>query len=142
MQIRRRMCVQTVSDPPPTSWWDASTLGNFERTRMELQARDARAASAHVTFWLMQPLSASWGVHATGLVDLEVLPAERRQGLATFLLGEAFRQLATQGVSVVEAQVDPKDAAAYGLFCKLGFEAVDEAVHYRKMGDTAAQHTY
>ncbi len=142
MQIRRRMCVQAICDPPSTSWWDACTLGNFERTRWELQARDARTASARVTFWLMQPLSASWGVHAAGLVDLQVLPAERRQGLATFMLGEAFRQLATQGISLVEAQIDPSDVAAYRLFCKLGFEAVDEAVHYRKTGDTASQHTY
>jgi ribosomal protein S18 acetylase RimI-like enzyme len=142
MQVRRRMCVQTTPDPPAKNWWDASTLGSFERVRWELQARDARAPSAGVTFWQMQPLSASWGVRAAGLVDLDVLPAERRQGLATFLLGEAFRQLAAQGISLVEAQVDASDAPAYRLFCKLGFEAVDEAVRYRKAGETASQHTY
>ena len=142
MQIRRRMCVQTICDPPATSWWDACTLGNFERTRIQMQARDARAPSAHVTFWQMQPLSASWGIHAAGLVDLEVVPTERRQGLATFLLGEAFRHLSSQGISLVEAQADQNDAAAIKLFCKLGFEPVDEAVHYRKTGDTASQHTY
>lgn len=135
MQIRRRMSVQTVADPAATSWWDACTMGNFERTRFELQARDAPAPSAHVTFWLMQPLSASWGVHAAGLTDLEVLAGERRQGLATFLMGEAFRHLAGQGISIVEAQADAADVACQRLLCKLGFEAVDEAVCFRKAAD-------
>lgn len=133
MQIRRRMTVQTVADPPATSWWDACTMGNFERTRFELQARDAPLPSAHVTFWLMEPLSASWGVHAAGVTDLDVLPGERRQGLATFLMGEAFRNLAGQGISIVEAQADAADAACQRLLAKLGFETVDEAVRFRKI---------
>lgn len=137
MQIRRRMTVQMISDPPAANWWDACTLGNFERTRFELQARDAPVPSAHVTFWLMQPISTSWGVHAAGVTDLEVLPAERRQGLATFLLGEAFRQLAAAGITIVEAQADVADVACQRLFGKLGFEPVDEAVRFQKTNEAA-----
>jgi ribosomal protein S18 acetylase RimI-like enzyme len=142
MQIRRRSTVQAVADPPSTSWWDACTMGYFERTRYELHARDRASLSGQVSCWMIQPLSASWGVHAAGLVDLEITADERHQGLATFLVGEAFRQLATQGISLVEAQVPVENAAARGLFTKLGFEQIDQATHYEKTGETGAHHTF
>jgi ribosomal protein S18 acetylase RimI-like enzyme len=80
----------------------------------------------------MQPLASTWGVHAAGLVDLEVIKSERRQGVAIYLLSEAFRHLAAQGVSLVEAQVRSQDDPARALFEKLGFVEIDQAAAYRK----------
>jgi len=132
MQLRRRTSLNVVADPPATNWWDACTFGGFDRTRFELQSRDAGTTVAGVTFWRMEPLATTWGVHAVGLVDLEVVPGERRQGTATYLLGEAFRHLSSQGIALVEVHVRETNAAAIGLFAKLEFKQVDRAVAFRK----------
>ena len=48
--------------------------------------------------------------------------------MATYLLGEALRQLHTQGVALVEVHVAEENAAALRLFENLGFEQVDSAI--------------
>lgn len=132
LQLRRRASIQTVPDPPAGNWWQACVLGEFTRIRYDLQAETGGDVAACVTFWNMEPLSLTWGVHAMGLVELEVLPPWRRQGIATFLLGEAFRQLYAQGINLVEAQVDEENSEALQLFQTLGFEEVDQATSYLK----------
>ena len=83
--------------------------------------------SGSATYWDMEPLASSWGVHASGLSHLEVPPDLRRNGLATYLVGESLRQLQSQGVTLVEAQVATDNEAAVGLMQKLGFTEVDRA---------------
>ncbi len=132
MQLRRRMCVETITDPAAANWWDAITLGNFERLRYDLRLRGVAREAATMTFWMMTPFSTSWGVHAAGLIDFQVAAQDRRQGMATFLMSEALRQLLAQGISLVEAQVDLSNVPATQLFAKLGFEQVDDATEYAK----------
>ena len=62
----------------------------------------------------METMAGAWGVHAVGVAGLEVAPSARRQGLATYLLGEAFRQLHAQGVALVEVHVAEENAAGPG----------------------------
>jgi GNAT superfamily N-acetyltransferase len=132
IQIRRRSSVQAISDPPARTWWQACAWSLLARTRFELSLRDAPGTDASATFWSIQPLAKSWGVNAAGLVELEVAEEHRRQGVATFLLGEAFRQLQAQGVSLVEVQTMAHNTAARQLYEKLGFKLVDQGAVYRK----------
>lgn len=134
MQVRRRCCaLQAIPDPLPKTWWEACTYGGFDRTRFELRKTPRDAPIASVMFWNMQPLSNSWGVQAAGLVDLQVAPNERRQAVASFLLGEAFRQLAVQNIMLVEAQSPESDATATAFFQKAGFKQVDTATAFCKL---------
>lgn len=132
MQVRRRYNVEAVFDPPAGSWWEACTSGQTERTRFELVSRSGGPARGHATFWNMEPLASSWGVHATGLSELEIDEAVRRQGLATFLVGEALRQIHSHGATVVEVQAMQHNTAALGLYAKLGFQEADQGVVFRK----------
>jgi ribosomal protein S18 acetylase RimI-like enzyme len=132
MQIRRQQNINIQADPPCRTWWEACTFGGFDRTRFELSPKTGGPVSASLTVWSMEPLSTSWGVRASGLCELAVDPAQRRQGLAQFLMGEAFRQLAAEGVALIEAQAMLRDEASVGLFQKLGFKQVDEGVVFRK----------
>ena len=98
-----------------------------------IHARIARlGSSASVWFWDVEPLSTSWGVPTAGMFDLEVNAARRQQGLATFLLTEAFQRLRHRGIVRVEAQTMQQNAPAVKLYEKLGFVRVDEGVVYRK----------
>jgi GNAT superfamily N-acetyltransferase len=134
MQVRRSHKIEAVLDPPSRSWWDACTFGHTERTRFDLLPRAGEEPAATVTYWHIEPLASSWGVHAVGVLDLEVSAAHRRRGLATFLLGESLRQLQSHGVTLVEAQTMERNTAAFNLYQKLGFQQVDAGTVLRKSG--------
>jgi ribosomal protein S18 acetylase RimI-like enzyme len=132
MQIRRHNTFEVVADPPTTTWWEACMFEPLDRTLCFLSPRDGGELAARVYFWNMETMIPAWGVRAVGIADLEV-PAERqRQGLARFLLGEALRHLHGQGVSLAEVHVPVENAPALAVFRGLGFEEVDQAVHFAK----------
>jgi len=132
MQLRRAYKVDAVSDPPPATWWEACTLSHADRTQFALLPRTEGTECGFAVFWNIDPLASSWGVHAAGLAQLEIAEGVRRQGLATFLLGEALRQLHVQGITLVEAQASQGNAVALCLLHKLGFHQVDEGVVLEK----------
>jgi len=142
MQLQRGMIVQVLLDPPARSWWEACTIGNFDLTRFELVPRGSGTTVAHATVRNMVPLGTPGALRMVGLIELEVEPSRRREGLATFLLTEAFRQLARQDVTLVEAQTMQHNAAGVALYRKLGFRQVDQGIVFRKNADqqqTSAQ---
>lgn len=133
MQWRRRMRVEARVDPPARNWWEACITGDFDLTRFELIPRGGGPAVAGATFRSME--SDGSAGRASGLIELEVDTIWRRQGLGTFLLAEAFRQLARQGVAGVEAQAAGDNEACAGLFAKLGLEKAGEGIVFRKEVD-------
>ena len=132
MQVRRRMMVEAKVDPPTRTWWEACTVGDFDLTRFELVSRGGGSAVATAIFRSMDPLSGVSPGRGAGLLDLSVAPANRRQGLATFLLTEAFRQLASQGVTSIEAQTSDLNSAYLGLLRKLSFEEQARGIVFLK----------
>jgi GNAT superfamily N-acetyltransferase len=132
MQIRRQTTVESVVDPPSKSWWEAVIFEPFERTKSFVVPRDGGHAVASVHFWNMETMSSALGVHAVGIVGLEVSDPKRRQGLAKFLLGESLRQLHAHGVSLAEVHVAADNQPALGLFAGLGFTQVDATTLYCK----------
>lgn len=135
-QIRRNYNVHAEFDPPSRSWWEACTLGHAERMKFQLIKRSTNDLCGEVTFWDMQPLASHWGVHAAGMFDLLIEPEHRRAGMATFLIGEALRQLREHGSTVAEVQTQIDDHASVGLFKKLGFEEVDRGISFIKKLDS------
>ncbi len=132
MQARRQFQVESTFDPAPNHWWDACMFALADRTRFRLLDNRAGYAVGYATFWNLEPLARNWGVQATGLIDLRIDFKHRRQGLATFLLSEALRQLQTHGTALAEIQVSERDIAAIGLIQRLGFEQIDEGIVFRK----------
>ena len=106
-------------------------MGDFERLRFTLAAPNGPPL-AEVDFWDIEPLSTRWNVATAGMFDLRVTGQRRRQGLATFLLVDAFERIRTRGIVVVEAQAMQQNTPALALYAKLGFTKVDEGVVYRK----------
>jgi ribosomal protein S18 acetylase RimI-like enzyme len=133
MQIRRHTAVSTIVDPPPASWWEACIFEAFERAKVMLTSRDGGTVLASAVYWNMETMAATWGVRAIGIVDLVVGEQKKRQGHASYLLGETLRQFHQQGVSLAEARVDITNAPAFALFSKLGFTEVDRSTRYRKV---------
>lgn len=132
MQIRRRSTIAVLVDPPAENWWEACAWSGLDPTRYELSFRDARGVVARATTWSLEPLSASWGLRAAGIIGLDVDIAFRRQGVATYLMGDVLRQLASQGVSLVQAQTMQANRPALKFYEKLGFRMVNQGAIYRK----------
>ena len=63
---------------------------------------------------------------------MQVDPAQQHEGLATFLVSEALKELSHHGVGLVEAQTMERNKAAIGLYQKLGFTRVDSGAVYRR----------
>ena len=134
MLLRREYQVEPKMDPPTKTWWEACTIGFTERVLHRLLSRRTRTLSGAVTFWDMERISGSWGVHATGMMELQIEAPLRGKGLGTFLVGEALRHLSTtMGMTLAEVQVDQQNEAALALFRKLGFQQVDSGLVLRKM---------
>jgi ribosomal protein S18 acetylase RimI-like enzyme len=131
-RLRRELMFTESGNPPHATWWDACTMGAFERVQFSLAAPGSQQSLASVSFWDIEPLSSTWAVPMSGMIELEVSLTRRRQGLATYLLGEAFERLRNRGVLRVECQTMCQNAPALALYEKLGFTRVDEGIVYRK----------
>jgi GNAT superfamily N-acetyltransferase len=132
MQVRRRTQVAVVPEPPTRTWWEACTLGEFERVEFQLLDRTQGKQIATATVRPLENTPANPGVRVSGLIDVQVDSSALHQGLATFLVSEALKELQQQGVAVVEAQTMHRNTAATGLYHKLGFTRIDGGAVYRK----------
>lgn len=131
-QIRREYNVAAQLEPTESNWWNAATIGQSERFRFSLQPRSGEPVDGSVLFWDLEPLASSWGVHAMGICDIHTPPAARRRGLATFLIGEALRQVHSQGVTQIESHVPVSNEPTIRLLLKLGFEKIDYSLRFTK----------
>lgn len=124
MKVRRSFQIRANADPSLKSWNEACTMGRNMRMRFSLIDRKDESIRGAVSFWDMEPLANSWGVLAMGMYNLKVDDEARREGLATFLVGESLRHLASQSVGIVEAQAAETNDPTRGLLEKLGFEKI------------------
>jgi ribosomal protein S18 acetylase RimI-like enzyme len=127
MKVRRAFQIRANADPSLKTWNEACTMGRNMRMRFSLIDRKDESVRGSVSYWDMEPLATSWGVCAMGMYNLKVDDEARRAGLATFLVGESLRHLASQSIGIVEAQTSATNEATCGLLEKLGFEKAAEA---------------
>lgn len=132
VQLRRQMTMQSTIDWPTQTWWQACTIGDFDLIRCEVTPRGGGPVLAHAIFRNMEPPGGAGFVRAVGLLDLTVHQAYRHKGLATFLLTEAFHNFHRQAITIVQSQATSSNAAALGLYKKLGFQQFDRGSVFRK----------
>jgi ribosomal protein S18 acetylase RimI-like enzyme len=137
MQIRRGSVVEEMPDAAPRNWWEACALEHFQLIAFNLAESTGAASVGTARFWTMDTFAAGWGAQAAGLYDLEVTADRRRHGIATFLVSDALRRLAAQGIALVEVQTMAENAAALALYRKLGFREVDQGIVYRRQFEKA-----
>lgn len=113
------------------TWWRRCTTGCIDSQRFELRGRNDEVL-ASTTLWDLEPLAATWGVRAVGILDLRVVESMRRKGIATHFLSELIKQLRMQGVGLVEAQTMLHNQPALDMYKKLGFSEADRGAVFRK----------
>ena len=131
LSIRRLTTLHVTDEPPRRHWWEAATTAGVALRRYELMCH-GNEVLGRLTTWDLMPLSAAWGVPAAGLIDFEVQPKRRKEGLGSYLLAETLHDLADEGVSVAETQVAEDNVAGLRLCEKLGFKTVDRGTVFRR----------
>jgi GNAT superfamily N-acetyltransferase len=130
--LRRRYDFKGGPRRGVASWWGEAVLGPVELIEVRLEEKVTGHIAASAVYWEMEDFGRTWNENPVGLLELEVRPDLRRQGLAKFLLAQTFRYLQDQFFSLIEVQVPAENAAALGLFRGLGFESIDTGHSYRK----------
>jgi len=132
LNVRRNYLINAISDPLEKSWWECCTLGMAERDRFTIGRKKDNHVAGTVSFWDLQPLGAYIHSNCRGLYDLSINEEDKRQGLASFLVCESMKRLASQGVTLVEAQTEVTNEASIRLFEKLEFVLVTQGFQMRK----------
>jgi ribosomal protein S18 acetylase RimI-like enzyme len=113
-------------------FWRESVLGPVEAVEYRLQDKHDGQVVARAVVWDMETFTQAWGETCVGILDIEVLPALRRKGLAKHLLGQMVRHLRQQQFQFLEAQVDLESTALLGLLGGLDFRQVESGHCYRR----------
>ncbi|HEV3145603.1 MAG TPA: GNAT family N-acetyltransferase, partial [Gemmataceae bacterium] len=130
LTLRRRYDVQLLPEAEIPSWWQECVLGQFEPVEFRLMDKLNCMPAARTFVWEMQGTKP--GEQAAGILDLNVRPDARRQGLARYLLANTMRYLQEQYFRRVEAQCLESNEAGTALLRSLGFEQVDTGKTYSR----------
>lgn len=133
LMVRRNYLINAISDPIEKSWWECCTLGMAERDRFTIGRKKDNHVAGTVSYWDLQPIGSFIHSNCRGLYDLAVNEEDKRSGLASFLVCESMKRLASQGVTLVEAQSDVANEASLKLFEKLEFMTVTHGFQLRKL---------
>lgn len=131
LNLRRRYDVQLHPQPELASWWQECVFGQIEPAEFRLIDKLNGIPVARLLAWEMssvrQPAPA-----AAGLLDLNVRPDVRRQGLARFLLSQMIRYIQEQYFRTIEVHASDQNPGAIALFQGLGFKHVDTGISYQR----------
>ncbi|MBM4000118.1 MAG: hypothetical protein FJ297_11375 [Planctomycetes bacterium] len=131
LMIRRRYRIEAVVDPPPRTWWEANRVAQHDHLRYQLTTTPSGAPAAIVDYVSIDPLSATWGIRAAGILSIERADG-CEEGIETYLLCESLRELKSTGLGLVEIHLDEHDDRLPTLLERVGFRNTDTGVLYRK----------
>ncbi|MFO0927789.1 MAG: GNAT family N-acetyltransferase [Gemmataceae bacterium] len=130
---RIRQEYDIVYTPPARgTWWQEAVIGPIEPINFQLQNKQTARVVARTTLWEMDLYRFLWNDLCVGMLDLEVSPEHRRQGLARYLVSQLLMHLNRQSLSLFEVQVDLTNEPARNLFLNLGFQQVDVGHAFHK----------
>jgi ribosomal protein S18 acetylase RimI-like enzyme len=132
MALRRRFEIYLAPQTGTVSWWQECVQGPLELLEFRLKERATAQTVARATVREMDCFGHQRNEAAVGIVDVDVLPELRRQGLGKFLLTHLLLNLQDQYFTLTEAQMGEKNEPAICLYRGLGFEQVDTGRVYRK----------
>jgi ribosomal protein S18 acetylase RimI-like enzyme len=130
--LKRRYDVQLIRAAQASSWWAECVWGVLEPVEFRIFDKLTGMPCARAIVWELEGFNWRWNYPAAGILDVQVRPDLRKQGMAKMLLFQILRFLQDQFFGIAELQVRSADPAAVGLCTSLGFEAVDEGFVYIK----------
>jgi ribosomal protein S18 acetylase RimI-like enzyme len=130
--LRRRYEVQVLRAASIGSWWQDCQWGMLEPVELRAVDKLTNLPAARAVVWELEGFSWKWNYPSAGILDIQVRPDLRRQGLGKMLVSQVLRFLQDQFFAVAELQVPADDETAVGLCKSLGFDQIDVGFAYRK----------
>jgi ribosomal protein S18 acetylase RimI-like enzyme len=130
--LRRQYDVRIVPRTGTGTWWQECKWGPIEPVEFRLEEKSTGQMVGQTSVWEMDLFGWRWNQPAVGIIEMEIKPELRRQGLAKFLLAQMLRYLQEQFFGIAEVQTMENNQQALGLYKSLGFEQVDTGRIYKK----------
>lgn len=132
LYLRRQVRLEVSEDSLPDGWWQALAIGLFRPSQFLLRRRSDDAPIARASAWeIASGFGIGDGRPRTGLIELEVEPAYRRQGYGLLMVAEVLRHAREQFSELVVAHTPESNLAARALYAGLGFEQVEATTTFR-----------
>lgn len=133
--LRRLTRLEVIEDTPPLGWWEAVAIGPFRPILFQLITRNNnKAVATALTFEIASELGGA-GPIRTGLIQMEVLPEQRRRGFGRLLLTEILRHSRNMLAEVLCVQTLETNAPALALYEGSGCQRTETATLYRLPAD-------
>jgi ribosomal protein S18 acetylase RimI-like enzyme len=113
-------------------WWRECVLGPIEAFEYRLQEKNSTQHIARTILWDMGTFSPLWGESTVGMIELEVAPPFRRQGLAKYLLTQVLRHLRQHPIKHFETQAESTYEPFLALLRGLGFQQIETGHCFRR----------
>jgi len=127
-------------DYPKTlrGWWRECVIGYLDPLQFELVDRKTGLPAARTLMWDMEGFGVRWRAAAVGMLDFEVLPDYRRQGLGKLFLSYIMRQVQEQFFQIVELHLPADNTQSLAFLEGLGFKQVDTGQVFAKINATSS----
>ena len=123
--LRQNFDLQVDYPQSLRGWWRECVVGYLDPLEFELVDRKSRRTAARTLVWDMEGFGVRWRAAAVGILDFEVLPDFRRQGLGKLFLSYIMKQVQEQFFQIVELHLPGDNAQALAFLEGLGFKQVD-----------------
>lgn len=130
--LRRRYDIQLLKSAAIASWWQECIWNTLEPAEFRVIDKLTGIPAARAIAWELEGFGWRWNAPSAGIIDVQVRPDLRKQGIAKMLVFHIMKFLQDQFFGLVELQVRSDDPAAVGLCKGLGFEQVDVGHVYVK----------
>jgi ribosomal protein S18 acetylase RimI-like enzyme len=125
LTLRQRYDLQVDYPRTLRNWWRECVLGYLDPLEFVLVDRSKCQPAARTLIWDMEGFAHRWRCAAVGIIDFEVLPEYRCQGLGKLFLSYIMRQVQEQFFQIVELHLQESNQQALHFLKGLGFEHVD-----------------
>lgn len=138
--LRRRYEVQVLRAAAVGSWWHDCVWGTLEPVEFRMVDKLANnIPCTRAVVWELEGYGWRWGFPSAGILDLQVRPDLRRQGLAKLLVSQILRFLQDQFFGICELQAPADRPDLVGLCKSVGLDQVDVGTTYAKPVPEAVQ---
>jgi ribosomal protein S18 acetylase RimI-like enzyme len=125
LTLRQRFDLRVDYPRTLRGWWRECVIGYLDPLEFVLVEQQSGEPAARTLIWDMESFTLRWRHSAVGILDFEVLPNYRRQGLGKLFLSYLMRQVQEQFFQVVELHLHESNQQALRFLQGLGFEHVD-----------------
>jgi len=130
--LRRRYDIQQLKAAVVGSWFQECVWSTLDPAEFRAVDKLTGMPAARATAWELEGFGWKWSYPSAGIIDVQVRPDLRKQGLAKMLVTHILRTLQDQFFGIGELMVSGDDPSALGLCKSVGFEQVDVGYAYRR----------